>query len=165
MAKKGHKVSNADEEEDADCIWCRPINAGLKAEFERQVPDPVNKQHLDSEDDPPPKNWVSCTRCKAWYHTDCVVLSELVSPVQLEPSKEGRRSVEQALFPEPGSSGSLPPELIHEFRMQGMNWDWAETIDKWSVTNQDERLFEVLLTKGLQVLHAVHRQSTPRQSA
>ena len=126
MAKKEVKVAQAEDEEDV-CIWCRPINASLKAEFERQVPELVSYP-----DNPHPRDWVSCTRCKTWYHTDCVVLSELVLPVQLESGKDGRPDV-QALFPTPGSSGSLPPEVINEFRTQGMNWIWADSIDKWSV--------------------------------
>jgi hypothetical protein len=104
MAKKGHKIQEDEEEEDV-CLWCRPINASLKAEFEREVPELVNYP-----DNPHPRDWISCTRCKTWYHTDCVVLAELVLPVRFDSAKSDRTDVE-ALFPTPGSSGSLPSEV------------------------------------------------------
>lgn len=128
MAKK-----NADDEPET-CVWCRPGSAALKpdADRQREEADPNHMPHdattaKKSNDDEPEMTWINCTRCKTWYHADCVALQELVSKVGVE---EG--DVPDP-FTTPGSSGSLPPEVIKLLRTNGMSWDWTGCVDKWYV--------------------------------
>lgn len=133
MAKKNKNID--DEDEDEDCRWCQTDNAEPKAEFERlrlaELTD-LGLQDLKTDEETP-RHWVSCTRCNAWYHQDCVVLKELVSKVEPTPSQGGRQDAGRIRFSNLESSGSLPSEVVHELKLSGMDWDWGSSTDKWSV--------------------------------
>jgi hypothetical protein len=165
MAKK-----NADEEPET-CIWCRPGSTALKPDADRQREKANNKVNIastaqNSDDDEPEMTWISCTRCKTWYHADCVALQELVSKVG------GKEGDAPDPFTEPGSSGSLPPEAINELRNQGMSWDWTGSVDKWCVYFELRWLFlpndllplRARFSHFLQVLHTLHNQSIRSES-
>jgi hypothetical protein len=84
MAKKKNEQSSDDPDE---CAWCRPGSAALKVEVVRLSSVGPERQHsyhatpAKKQEDDPEITWISCTRCKAWYHYDCVSLQELVSRV------------------------------------------------------------------------------------
>jgi hypothetical protein len=122
------------EEEPETCEWCRPGSASLKpdADKQRAQADPAGEKSEDDEQ--PGMTWISCTRCKTWYHSDCVALQELVEKVG---KKEGDAPDP---FATPGSSGSLPAEVVNELKIQGMTWDWTSSVDKWCVPRGASKL-------------------------
>jgi hypothetical protein len=137
MAKK--KNDHSDNDDPDECAWCRPGSAALKPEVVRSLPVGLERWHsyhamsAQKQEDGPAITWISCTRCKAWYHYDCVSLQELVSRVDANAGTDVSPAAVHAMFPTPGSSGSLPSEVVHEIRIQGMGWDWCKSVDKWSV--------------------------------
>lgn len=137
MAKK--KNDHSDDDDPDECAWCRPGSAALKPEVVRlsSVASPCRHSYYvmseKKQEDSPAITWISCTRCKAWYHYDCVSLQELVSRVDANAGTDVSPAAVHAMFPTPGSSGSLPSEVINEIKIQGMGWDWCKSVDKWSV--------------------------------
>lgn len=132
-------AKNHSDEEVETCVWCRPGSASLKPDADNQQNEarPEKTTHIATTARKKPSEeivWISCTRCRMWYHPDCVALQELVSKV-LPPSsaQSGQDIAAPDPFPTPGSSGSLPPEVITELRNHGMTWDWTGAVDKWSV--------------------------------
>lgn len=142
MAKR-EEESHSDESSGSEpehCVWCRPGSEALKPNDERRKEKAANqlakgkggddKSGSDPEGEQTDSDyelelsWIRCTKCKTWYHSDCVTLQELVEPI-------GEHAPAHGQFGAPGASGSLPPEVIRELEKQGYDWNWTAAVDKW----------------------------------
>ncbi|KAJ9119019.1 hypothetical protein QFC22_003508 [Naganishia vaughanmartiniae] len=129
--------------EPLQCVWCRPGSEAQKPDDQRrrerlENKPPTGKAQDDKSDTDQDGSqtdseyelalsWISCTKCKMWYHSHCVTLQELVEPV-------GEFAEMYKRFGAPGASGSLPPEVIRELEKQGYDWNWTAAVDYWYCT-------------------------------